>query len=244
MREFGKLVSGSVLVLACILASCSGAPAPDNLLENPGFEDGRHGWRAMSGSRYWGDFRIVDTVAGPVRSGRRAAHLPVRWEPHLREHAVRVFGVLQQPSPEQFPAMLSGWYRFETWSKDAPETDLYAQVVVVVWGDPRAPEIVSPQAPDPRVENYQIRYYLAGIHEPPFTLSNARVKFLGKGPPRLGEWIYFEIPLRDDFRELWGTVPEDYAFVRVLFEGRWDNKPEGTRVRADVYFDDLFLGAR
>jgi hypothetical protein len=90
--------------------------------------------------------------------------------------------------------------------------------------------------------NYQIRFYLAGLDEPPFLLRNARVAFVGRGGPELGRWTYFEIPLRAEFERLWGVVPSGYEKLRVLFEARWDGRPPGSRVEADVAFDDLFLG--
>ena len=92
------------------------------------------------------------------------------------------------------------------------------------------------------VSNYQIRFYLAGLVEPAFRLSNARLDFVTKGEPRQGEWVRFEIPVREKFQQLWGTIPANYEFIRILFEARWDNKQPGTAVSADVTYDDLFLG--
>ena len=53
------------------------------------------------------------------------------------------------------------------------------------------------------------------------------------------EWVRFELPIAKDFERLWGVTPENYDLVRVLFEARWDRKPRRTKVRADVYYDDL-----
>ena len=47
--------------------------------------------------------------------------------------------------------------------------------------------------------------------------------------------------IREDFEELWGHVPSDFSSLRVLFEARWDAKPEGAGVRAEVWYDDLAL---
>jgi hypothetical protein len=54
-------------------------------------------------------------------------------------------------------------------------------------------------------------------------------------------WTHFEVPLRADFERLWGVVPEGYDWLDILFEARWDHMPRGTGVRADVYYDDLYL---
>jgi len=53
---------------------------------------------------------------------------------------------------------------------------------------------------------------------------------------------YFEIPLREEFERQWGGVPTGYDRLRLLFEARWDNRPAGSRIEADAYFDDLFVG--
>jgi hypothetical protein len=113
--------------------------------------------------------------------------------------------------------------------------------VVIVWDDPRIASIVRSERPIGKLPNYQVRYYLAGLEEPPFQLLNARFEFVAKGPPRLGVWTHFEVPLRADFERLWGVVPEGYDRLGIFFEARWDNMPEGTSLRADVYYDDLYL---
>ena len=211
---------------------------------NPGFEHGREPWVRMSN----GFFGAFDLVEAPVRSGRQAALLRVHWEKGQAGHPVKVFGIVQEhrpesrPDPSRFPEVLSGWFRIDRWEKESPATNLYVQVVAAVSGDPRAARIISPSGGADTPTNYQIRYYLAGQAKPAFTLSNARIQILRKGLPALGEWTHFEIPLKEDFQRLWGTVPTGYEFLRVLFEARWDNKPEGTSVHADVVYDDLFLG--
>jgi hypothetical protein len=215
------------------------AREPANLLRNPGFEAGRDGWTHM-GTSAWGAF---DIVSEPTHSGEAAAHLALRWESGRPGQPVKVYGVVQEPAPEEFPEVLAGWYRVGEWWKEAPETHLYVQVVVIVWDDPATAELVGvpSQGPSP-IRNYQLRYYLAGLQEPPFRLRNARLAFVEKGPPRAGEWVRFELPLREDFRRLWGRVPSGYSSLRVLFEARWDGKPAGAGVRADVWYDDLYLG--
>lgn len=162
--------------------------------------------------------------------------------------ASKIFGVIAEtepalfPDPDRFPEVLSGWYFVESWKKDLPATDMYIQVVVIIWGDPRASRLVGRANPLAGKSNYQIRYYLDGLEEPPFLLRNAKVEFARKGPPRVGEWVHFTIPLQADFERLWGVVPSGYEKIDVLFEARWDNKPEGSGCDAVIYYDDLFLG--
>jgi hypothetical protein len=234
----------AVLLLAAL--GCGGLLAPepitppgfhDNLLENAGFEDGEAGWSYPLDSPFWGKFGVVES---PVHGGRRAAHLRLRAGREDRSKATWILGVMQEPAPERFPDVLGGYYRVETWDKGADVTDLYLQAVAIVWTRD-AGRIVDPQRPS-ALMNYQVRFYLAGISEPPFLLSNAKLRFVGKGEPELGRWIHFEIPLREAFEQEWGAVPAGYEKIRVLFEARWDNRPPGSKIEADAYFDDLFLG--
>lgn len=221
----------------------SGAPTATgaNLLENPGFELGRQEWTTMGGEN-WGAFDIVDA---PVHSGLHSAHLSVKAVAESPEKA-KVFGVVQEirrdTLPGDFPDVLSGWYRVNEWNKPATGADLYMQAVVIIWGDPRTSVLIGQAAGQKPVSNYQIRFYLGGLVEPAFRLSNARLDFVTRGQPTQGEWVRFEIPVKQKFQELWGTVPADYEFIRILFEARWDNKVAGTTLSADVTFDDLFFG--
>ena len=212
-----------------------------NLLVNPGFELGREPWTTM-GSKPWGAFDVVD---GPVHYGKHAARLLVD-APKGSPGEVKVFGVVQEikdaATHGRFPDTLSGYYRVESWSKGSPAIDLYMQAVVIVWGDPRTGRLVDPSHPGAALKNYQIRFYLAGLEKPPFVLQNAHYVFVTKGPPRTGEWVRFDIPVKKAFEELWGTVPEGYEFLRVLFEGRWDNRHGTEPVHAEVLYDDLHLG--
>ena len=130
-----------------------------------------------------------------------------------------------------------GFYRVERWERGAEATDLYLQVVVVVW----RPESDSEPA-GARLRNRQLRYYLAGLDEAPFQLANARVQFVTRADPVLGVWQRFELPVRADFERLWGSALPRIGRIELLFEARWDNMPAGSAVRADVYYDDLFAG--
>ncbi len=254
---FGPCAPGSSLllaipVLAILLLGVSGcggrfASQPrvppgfhGNLLENPGFESGEAGWSYPMESPYWGKYEVVES---PVHSGRRAAHLRLRAGREDRSNATWIEGVMQEPAPERFPDVMGGFYRVDTWEKDADELHLYLQAVAIV-GTPDAASVIDPANPaaNAGLGNYQLRFYLAGISDPPFLLRNAKVAFVAKGGPELGRWTYFEIPLRAEFDRQWGAVPAGYDKLRVLFEARWDNRPPGSRVEADAYFDDLFLG--
>jgi len=226
------------LALLLLPAACGGetqsaAGGPwtgRNMLANPGFEQGRVGWSYRDQSPHWGDFRVVDS---PVRSGQGAAQLRLHHGPTLPRRPVKVYGVVQQLTPERVPESVGGYYRVDHWDKSSEAIDLYIQLVAVVWLEAEAGEAPA---------NQQIRYYLAGLDEPPFLLRNARVEFVAKGAPVLGEWQRFEVPLRADFQRLWGGDPQGLSKIDLLFEARWDNMPPRSSVRADVYFDDLFAG--
>jgi hypothetical protein len=214
------------------------AERPGNLLVNPGFEAGREGWSYPAYSKFWKDFEITRSGA---RTGRHAAYLRLERARRSPPRRVEVHGVRQELRHEPFPERLGGWYRVERWEKDSTRTALYLQVVVIVWDDPRIASIVRPQEPTDKVRNYQVRYYLAGLAAPPFQLRNSRFEFVTRAPPKLGVWTHFEVPLRADFERLWGVVPKGYDWLDILFEARWDHMPRGTGVRADVYYDDLYL---
>jgi hypothetical protein len=211
-----------------------------NLLANPGFEEGEAGWTYPMESPYWGKFELVEA---PVRSGRRAAHLRLRAGSEDQTHAAWILGVMQELTPERFPDVMGGWYRVERWEKGADVTHLYLQAVAIVWTS-QAPSVLNPANPaaNEGLLNYQLRSYLAGVSEPPFLLANARVTFVSKELPRPGRWTYFEVPLRQEFEHQWGGAPTGYDRLRLLFEARWDNRPAGSRIEADAYFDDLFVG--
>ena len=212
-----------------------------NLLVNPGFEHGRDPWNNMPGAN-WGNF---DIATSPVRSGQGSARLLVQAAADSTNSA-KVFGVVQEirrdTMPGDFPDTLSGWYRVNTWDKPKTGMDLYLQAVVIIWGDPRSGKILAQGAAEKPVMNYQIRFYLAGLEKPAFVLSNAKLEFVTRAEPVVGEWVHFEIPVKEKFQQDWGVVPAGYEFIRVLFEARWDNKKTGETALADVNYDDLFLG--
>ena len=232
-----------VFAVGCGSLFAAGRLAPPgfhgNLLASPGFEDGEAGWTYPVESPVWGKFELVES---PTHSGRHAAHLRLRAGPEDRTNAAWIEGVMQEVRPERFPDVMGGFYRVETWEKGDEATDLYLQAVAIIWSDEAGVVINHGRPSTAAIQNYQLRFYLAGVQAPPFPLGNAKLVFVSKEAPRRGEWSYFEIPLREQFQRQWGLVPEHYDRLRVLCEARWDNRPPGSQVAADVYYDDLFLG--
>jgi hypothetical protein len=199
---------------------------PGNLLLNPGFEEGRNSWNWLDWSKYWVDFAISIRKA---HSGKNSAYLKIDSAQASPE--TEIHGVMQTLKPNRFPGTASGWYRVENWQRGAPKQ--YLQFVVMVWGG------------HPEFNNYQIRYILTGITTPPFSMRNVKYML----PPDLSEtpsqnkWIHFEFPILADFLKQWGITPAGYDKINFFFEARYDEKPAGTTtLRADVYYDDLFVG--
>jgi hypothetical protein len=224
------------LVAVCLaLAACSGAgqggEAPaGNLFGNPGFEEGAQPWFSLE-SEAWGAPFTVSTAQ--ARSGASSGLLTLRSEDG---GAARVYGIVQDVSPGEFPELLSGAYYVERWEQGTPKQ--YLQAVVIVWGADNAPSGLGD------VENHQIRYVLAGVDAPPLAISNARYIMLGSGAPATGQWVPFERNVREDFEQQWGAAPKGFDSLRVFFEVRWDERDASDGpLAADVYYDDLFLGA-
>lgn len=139
--------------------------------------------------------------------------------------------MIQEVIPRDFPKHLSGSYRIEGWTRGTAKQ--YLQVVVIVFGD----------ASDRPFPNYQIRYPLAGIGKPPLQIANAHYLLVAGSEIREGRWVRFGLDLLADFQRQWGCVPKGFSKIRVLFEVRYDEKnARDGNVRADVYYDDLYLG--
>jgi hypothetical protein len=214
-----------------------------NQLQNPGFEAGTHGWGNIE-QRNSADFEIVSE---PVHSGRGAAHLVASWQPGRPERPVSVRSATQEISPSRFPDRISGWYRVDRWEDASDRGALQLQIIAAAIGDPRTREIVRSNDPDgpeipARLDNFQLRYQLAGPTEAPEDGSNIKHRVIGRGPPDLRSWLRFELPVKSDFEQHWGSVPANYRQLRIMFAVRWDDKAEGAALRADVYYDDLFFG--
>jgi len=210
-----------------------------NQLRDPGCEAGTQGWERPDHSRI-----AFGVVSEPVHSGDGAAHIVASWQPGDREQPVSVRSATQEISPARFPDRIAGWYRVDRW-EDTPDPGvLRLQILVVAIGDPRTREIVESGDPDiyPNITNFQLRYQLAGPSEAPDDGGNIKTRVIGKGPPELGSWLHFDLPVKSDFRQSWGSAPENFRYLRIMFAVRWDDKEEGAALQADVYYDDLFFG--
>jgi hypothetical protein len=199
------------------------SPATGNLFPNGDFESGRDPWYSLKPP----DFILTRDIA---HSGETSALL--RMREGTETEGAKVFYLVQEITPEEFPEVISGYYRIENWRKGTPKQ--YAQFVVIVFAAENTPD---------GFPNHQIRYLLAGIDTEPFAISNAKFVFLSREEPVEGEWVYFERNVREDFLTLWGSVPIGYEKIRVLFEVRYDDKLLGEGpVEADAYYDDLYIG--
>ncbi len=207
----------------CVIQSpINGQP---NLFQNPGFETGASPWCVLSPPMF-------EVSTERCHSGQASAYM------HLDE-PVEATGIMlrylvQEISPAEFPEFISGYYRVDKWNKGTPKQ--YLQFVIIVFESTNSPYI------DYGVSNFQIRYPLAGISEDPFKIGNAKFVYIGTEEPQIGEWVYFERNIKQDYEQLWGSVPEGFAFMRILFEVRYDDKEIGSSAEAKVYYDDLYLG--
>lgn len=209
----------------------SPTPAPDgNLFGDPSFEAGRGPWCSLDTEAWGPPFEVSGNQA---LDGTSSAHLKLRSEDG---GAARIYGVVQEIAPEEFPDVLSGNYYVERWEKGTPKQ--YLQFVVIVFGADNIPAEVAGQA-----NNHQIRYILAGTASQPTFVSNSRYVFVTQEEPKAGEWVHFERNIRQDFEQLWGEVPRGFDKIRILFEVRWDERqPSDAPSAADVYYDGLYLG--
>jgi hypothetical protein len=197
------------------------------VLHNPGFESGRQPWCSL----HLGEVTAFEVSQAFAHSGESSAYLKMRV-PAEETGSAKVFYLVQEVTPEQFPELISGYYRVEHWTKGTPKQ--YMQFVVIAF------DVTNMTAGYP---NYQMRYPLAGISEEPFEIANAFFVFLTKEEPRTGEWVYFERNIKEDFQQFWGAAPEGFSKLRVLFEVRYDDKQAGpSPAEADVYYDDLYMG--
>ena len=206
-------------------------PGVANVFGNPGLEEGPQYWFALHD-------QTVGTTTAVAHSGQASAYLNMRDAADVT--GVKVYYLVQEVAPAEFPELISGYYRVDNWTRGTAKQ--YLQFVVIAFApvnmtyDKEGTPLAEPYP------NYQIRYPLAGISEEPFRIDNSFFKFLSTEDPRQGEWVYFESNIKQDFQELWAAVPEDYSKIRVLFEVRFDDKEAGTPAEADVYYDDLYMG--
>ncbi|MBI1742382.1 hypothetical protein HYR54_04860 [Candidatus Acetothermia bacterium] len=218
-------------IMTAMLGGCSStlpsepSTGSKNLFVNGSFEQGTTPWFALHGKQ-WDGFSISDRYA---KEGKHSAYLALRASQETE--GSKVFGLIQEVSPKNFPQRISGYYRIEGWKRGTAKQ--YLQFVVIVQGD----------FTETRFNNYQIRYVLTGVNQPPLKIANAHYIFLGKAEPQQGAWVRFERDLRADFKQEWGRVPGEFGNLRILFEARYDGKKanEG-EISADAYYDDLYLG--
>jgi hypothetical protein len=198
-----------------------------NLFHNADFESGEEPWCTV----HPGESTKFQVSQDYAHSGESSALLQMRVPAEEEGHA-KVFYLVQEVTPEEFPELISGYYRVENWIRGTPKQ--YLQFVVIAFDVPNLPG---------GYPNHQMRYPLAGISEEPFEIGNAYFVFIGKGEPVTGEWVYFERNIREDFQQFWGAAPEGFSKIRILFEVRYDEKEAGlTPAEADVYYDDLYMG--
>jgi hypothetical protein len=193
-----------------------------NLFGNPGMEEGTKYWFSLN------EDQPIET-ASVAHSGQASAHLEMR-DPSEATNT-KVYYLIQEVDPAEFPELISGYYRVDNWQRGAEKQ--YLQFAVIAF----APTNLGNQYP-----NYQMRYPLAGISKAPFEIANAFFHFLGSDEPRQGEWVYFEANVKADFEQYWMAAPAGYSKIRVLFEVRYDDKAPGNAAEADVYYDDLYMG--
>ncbi len=208
------------------------APAGSaNLFGNGGFEEGTQYWFSLTVGQ-------VLQTSNIAHSGQASAHLQMRDTADAT--GAKVYYLVQEVSPADFPELISGYYRVDNWRRGTYKQYLQFAVIAFAPTDLSVDKQGAPLAtPYP---NYQMRYPLAGVPEEPFAIGNGIFKFLGRADPVQGQWVYFEANIKNDFQQLWGAVPQGYSKIRILFEVRYDDKTAGAPAEADVYYDDLYLG--
>jgi len=221
-----------LLAALALSAACGSSPEglnpPEgpNLFLNPGFEQGEKPWISLTTGVWGTPFAVSQDAA---HSGQHSAFLQMRG---TEEAGARVFGVVQEVNPKEFPELISGYYRVGQWTRGTDTQ--YLQFVVIAFGATNMPGDYP---------NHQIRYLLAGASRQPIFIENARFIYVGWEEPTPDGWVYFERNVRQDFIDQWGAAPEGFSMIRVLFEVRYDDKEAGvTDPMADVFYDDLYLG--
>lgn len=206
---------------------------PSNLLANGSFEDGPGPWYAMLAPErpWWMDFDITDAA-------QHSGNYSVVFHLHARgtiPRGVRVWGVVRDLTPERFPRRLGGRYRVEDWNRGAEAQ--YVQVVIMA-------KVAPGHIPGLRVGLVQVAYVLTGVDSRPLRISNRKFIFAGPKRPIEDEWIPFDFDLHADFQREWGAVPQQFEWIRVLFEARFDHYSSANKseLRGTVYYDDLYLG--
>ena len=209
----------------------------DNLFIDPSFEiydrydEGRVWWNfAERDSAVWHDFEIRDDRA---LSGERSAYAPLDSDTQGGQRAIQ--GVVQEvEAPDGMPRYLSGWYRVEDWQRGCKAQ--YLQIVVIVWD-------FQEQIRGQRWPNIQVAATMAGVDGPPIRIGNRKFAIAGPVEPVQDEWVFFEFDLHELFDFNWGIIPSKYGYLRVFYEVRYDDHTGfGPAAKADVWFDDLYIG--
>jgi hypothetical protein len=199
-----------------------------NFLKDADFESTPSGWYSQP---TWNtNFKLDSKI---LKSGKLSALLELDSRQEGSQ-STRVYGVSQDLSPITFPNHLSANYYVADWQKTTKNQ--YIQMVVAVFAPDNIPEEIKGGG------NYQIRYVLAGIDNPPTDIKNAKYIIINPEKPVIGQWINVQRDLKKDFSEQWGGAPVSFKSIRVFFEARWDQRTEITPVYGKVYFDDVFMG--
>lgn len=207
-------------------------PREGNLFANPSFEQGKDPWISLD-TEAWGTPFAVSNDQGV--DGTNSASLTLRSEDG---GPARVYGVVQEIAPPDFPEVISGYYCVTRWEKGTP--DQYLQLAVIAFSPDNLPAQVQSEA-----NNVQMRYMLAGVDEQPTNITNAGYAFVSREEPKVGEWVHFEVDVRQDFANVWGDAPRGFEDIRILFEVRWDNRQDSDGPSAaDAYYDGLYAGPR
>jgi hypothetical protein len=228
-----------VLVPGCGEDGEDGAASPassaDNVFQNGSFEEGKEPWFSLvdqSDDNAWvKDFELSGAQA---HSGDQSAFVQLSSEDEGPLEARR-YGVVQEVTPQELPETIEGCYYVERWEQGTPRQ--YGQVAVIVFESDTVPnEFIAGN-------NFQLRYVLFGVQNPPVEIGNAKFVMVGRGEPETGEWVCFTLDVREDFEALWGVVPAGFQKIRVLFEVNWDlREPTDPPAAGDVYYDDLYFG--
>jgi hypothetical protein len=222
------IAAAAVIAVALVIVSKVRGPEARNVLSNPGFEQGDKGWQWLSWSKGWAPFVISGKRP---RTGASAALLAVRSKGDVR--STIVWGVVQELTlPIPMPDCLEGYYYVDGWTRGA--RNQYIQAVIIDLSQTYSNG------------NAQIRYILSGVDTQPYNLGNAHYVFADPAKPTTppaGTWIRFSLDPAGDFERDWKYVPAAGHKLRVLFEARYDNHgPGDAEAKADVYYDDLYLG--
>ncbi len=200
-------------------------PTSENLLLNPGFEDGQDHWSATTQPQSQG-FEVSDTVA---HSGSHSLSLQLNGDASATHTGIA--GAMQTVRPQKFPDYFSGFYRVDDWHPSA--TFQYLEFVVSVHGGDFGDGM----------DVHEVRFPLAGLDRPPVAPPNAQYLFINRDQPKLHEWVYFDYPLTQAFTTRPGKLPTRWSSIDIRLETRYDAKTaDQPATSAHVYFDDLYAG--